>query len=349
MVQAGGAASTGGVPTERTVLVVTSDPAGPVVRHRFTAYAPALAEAGITLVVGAWPKDKSVRRETLAQAETADAVIVSSRLLARRHVRALRVRTSRLGFDFDDALPYRDSSRRASSSSTRRRRFAAIVKAADRITAGNAYLKGLVTVHARIARVIPTVVPTPPTPPTPEPDDGPLRIGWIGASSTMPYLEAAGPVFSQLAESGHEFCVRTIADRDPELPAGIMTESVPWRLEDWEQMLQEAHIGVAPLPDDAWTRGKCGLKVLQLLALGRPVVASAVGVQTEQIRPGETGFLARTDAELRDGLERLLEDKALRQTMGRAAHADVVERWSVAAWAPTVVREMQGLLDGERR
>ena len=120
------------------------------------------------------------------------------------------------------------------------------------------------------------------------------------------------------------------------MPPGIPVEIVPWSLETEAAALDGFHIGLAPLPDDAWTRGKCGLKVIQMLARGRPVVASAVGVQSDQVRPGLTGFVARTDAEFVEGVLALADDPGLRRRMGAAAREDVRARWSVEAWAPRV-------------
>ena len=122
------------------------------------------------------------------------------------------------------------------------------------------------------------------------------------------------------------------------MPPGIPVEEVRWTLEGEARALDGMHIGLAPLPDDAWTRGKCGLKVVQVLARGRPVVASAVGVQRDQVRSGETGFLVRTDAELVDALVALLSDPPLRRKMGAAARQDARDRWSVAAWEGRAAR-----------
>ena len=118
------------------------------------------------------------------------------------------------------------------------------------------------------------------------------------------------------------------------MPPGIPVENVPWTPVVEAEALDGMHVGVAPLPDDAWTRGKCGLKVVQMLARGRPVVASPVGVQAEQVRHGETGFLASTSEELVDALTTLFADDALRARLGAAAREDARARWSVEAWAP---------------
>ena len=131
--------------------------------------------------------------------------------------------------------------------------------------------------------------------------------------------------------------MRVVANGVPVMPPGIRVEGIRWTLDGEAAALDGIQVGIAPLPDDAWTRGKCGLKVLQMLSRGRPVVASAVGVQREQVRHGVTGFLATTPEEWVTSLTTLLEDPALRLRMGEAAKRDVLERWSVKAWEERVV------------
>ncbi len=323
----------------RLLVVLSSDPRGPVVRHRWRAYADALQAAGVVLEVTSWPKDRLGRRAALHRAEIADGVVVSSRLLTRPDVRRLRRRAHRLAFDFDDALPFRDSARGAEASPTRRRRFRAIVEASDAVFAGNAYLAALAREAGADPVVLPTTVDVPDAPagPPPEPPARPAVVGWIGSRSTLPYLEAEWVTLSAVVASGKALRLRVIADRAPSLPPGIAVEHVPWTEEGWRAALERTHLGFAPLPDDAWTRGKCGLKVLLSMSVGRPVVASAVGVQAEQVRHGETGWLAGSREELLSGLLLLLDDPEARRRMGAAALEDVRARWSVCAWAPRVV------------
>lgn len=333
------------MPARRTLLVLSSDPGGPVVRHRFLAYREALGARGIDLEVVAWTKRRRDRRDALERVARAGATVVASRLLSRRDVRRLRERSPRLGFDFDDALPYRDSRRGAAPSRTRAARFAAIVRAADRVTAGNAHLVGLAAARGVAATLLPTTVDVPERPPPFVPVvGGETWIGWIGSRATLPYLEQRAVVFAALVASGRRFRVRVVADGEPAFPPGIAVDAVPWTEGGWREALAAAHLGIAPLSDDAWTRGKCGLRLLQTLAVARPCVAGAVGVQQEQIRHGETGWLARDAESYLAGLLTLLDDEGACRRMGEAGHLDVRERWSVAAWAPRVADECEALL-----
>jgi len=332
------------VPASRLLAVLSSDPEGPVVRHRWRAYEAHLARAGIVLEVVPWPKSRSRRRFALQRASAADGVVMSSRLLNALDRRRLRRRARRLAFDFDDALPFRDSREGATRSPTRRRRFLALAADADAVYAGNRFLAALATEAGKEPRVLPTTVDVPEGPVDPEPEGELTTIGWIGSRATLPYLEERALVLSALVASGHRFRLRVIADAEPVFPPGIPCETVRWSLDTWEAALSAIHFGLAPLPDDPWTRGKCGLKVLQMLALGRPVVASAVGVQADQVVHGTTGFLAADRASFLDGLVQLMDDGALRRALGAAGREDVRRNWSVEAWAPRVVDAIEELI-----
>lgn len=329
----------------RTLLVVSSDPGGPVVRYRWLAFREALAAHGIDLTVAPWPKSSSARRDALGRAERAGHVLVSSRLLRGSDVRRLRERVRRLLFDFDDALPFRDSARGAERSGTRAARFREILAAADAVSAGNEYLARMAHVAGRKdAFVLPTVVSVPEGPPAPEPTSPPVVLGWIGSRATMPYLQAKQLTFAALVTMGLAIRLHVIADGLPTLPPGIPVRAVPWTEGGEDAALDACHVGLAPLPDDPWTRGKCGLKVVLSLARGRPVVASAVGVQNEQVLHGRTGFLARDETGFVEGIAALIRDGDLRRRMGEAAREDARARWSTAAWTPKVLAHLEAAL-----
>lgn len=332
------------VPT-RLLLVISSEPEGPSVRHRWGAYAADLERAGVVVQVAAWPKAQRDRHAALVRASNADGVVLSRRLLSRGWARRLRQRARRLLYDVDDALPFRDSSRGARRSFTRARRFQRLTRLADRVWVGCPHLATLAPRAQRPAQVVPTTCEVGEGEATPPPGAQVTVIGWIGSRSTLPYLEARAAELSALVGTGRPVRLRVIADVRPTLPPGIAVDHVPWSQAGEAQALAGIDVGFAPLPDDAWTRGKCGLKVVQMLGAGRPVVASAVGVQAEQVRHGETGFLARTGAELLDGLLRLVDDREERARQGRAARRDARERWSRAAWAPRVVEGVQQWLE----
>jgi len=325
------------VSEDRRLLVLCADPDGPVVRTRALAFRLGLARAGVVLEVARWPKGVLARRAVLRRAQEFGNVWVLSRLLNVADVRRLRARVRRLLFDFDDAVPLHDSRRHASPSWTRRRRFRAVLSAADAVSAGNAHLQSLAAAEGARAEVLPTVVPCDDAPPAPEPRPPPHVLGWIGSRATLPYLRGATVPLAAVVASGTPFRLRVVADGVPVMPPGIRVEGVRWTPQGEAAALDGIAGGDRPAPRRRVDAGKCGLKVLQMLSRGRPVVASAVGVQTEQVRHGVTGFLAKTPEDWLTSLTTLLADAGLRRRMGEEAKRDVRARWSVAAWEPRVV------------
>jgi glycosyltransferase involved in cell wall biosynthesis len=107
-----------------------------------------------------------------------------------------------------------------------------------------------------------------------------------------------------------------------------------WSLEQEVDLLQDCDIGIMPLQDNEWARGKCGLKLLQYMAVGLPAIASPVGVNLDIVLDGANGFLASSEAEWRAKLIRLCNDEELRTKIGRAARQTVVDHYSLMAWTP---------------
>jgi glycosyltransferase involved in cell wall biosynthesis len=140
------------------------------------------------------------------------------------------------------------------------------------------------------------------------------------------------------------FKLRIINRISLELP-GIDIEFVPWTEASEVAALQACDIGVMPLDDSPWERGKCGYKLIQYMACGLPVVASPVEVNMEIVRPEKNGYLAQTDDEWVEALGKLLSDAALRQKMGKAGRERVEKEYCIQQTAP---RLTQMLLETKR-
>lgn len=158
-----------------------------------------------------------------------------------------------------------------------------------------------------------------------EGSDG-VTIGWTGTHSTKPFLDLLRPVFQKLA-GRVRFKLRVIGNFDYELP-GVDLEVIRWSKEKEVEDLQAIDIGVYPLPLDDWVIGKSGLKAIQYMAFGLPVVASDAGITSRVVRDGESGILVRTEDEWLEALERLVRDPTLRRRLGEAGRRDVLEKYS---------------------
>ncbi|MHC5210309.1 MAG: glycosyltransferase family 4 protein [Planctomycetota bacterium] len=210
---------------------------------------------------------------------------------------------------------------------------------ADLVITGNETLAGFARQHAREVAVIPTTVDVARyAQPAREPD-GTLRVGWIGLRYNLPYLrELAGPL-RQLAARGIDCELRVISSGPPAPGpewAGVRIVHRPWSEAHEAEEIAACDVGVMPLPDVPWARGKCGLKLLQFMAAGRPVVASPVGVNRALVRPEETGLLAEDAAGWERAFSRLHEDAQLAQRLGAAGRRLVEAEYSLARGARLV-------------
>ena len=126
-------------------------------------------------------------------------------------------------------------------------------------------------------------------------------------------------------------------------------EILPWTEETEVSLIQSMDIGVMPLHNTDWARGKCGYKLIQYMACGLPVVASPVGVNKDIVEHGVNGLLAETDAEWRSAIKTLLADAELRRRMGAAGCRKVEEYYSLQIWGPRVAQMLRGVADEGRR
>jgi hypothetical protein len=217
-----------------------------------------------------------------------------------------------------------------------------MVSQCDRVIAGNRFLGELaIRAGARPAgvRVIPTCLELERyPPPSGSPREGRelARLVWIGSSSTLRGLESSRPLWDHLGREFPGLVLRVICDRYPDLGA-LAVERVAWDPRTEASALGEADIGVSWLPDDLWSRGKCGLKVLQYQASGLPVLASPVGVHHEMVIPGRSGYLPDSPRQWVSTLSVLLRDSALRSRMGRQGRLDLEAGYSTRRWGETLL------------
>jgi len=240
-------------------------------------------------------------------------------------------------FDFDDAVWMRYLSPANSYFSYLRfpGKTAYLCGRARHVMAGNAYLRDYARRFNPAVTVIPSTIDTVRYQPRPPRAAATPVVGWTGSYSTEPYLEIVRPALERLRRR-REFRMVVVGASPSFRAAGVEVEHRDWRSATEPEDLADLDVGLMPLPDADWERGKCGLKALQYMALGIPVVVSPVGVNAEIVGDGPSGLLARTSAEWEDALERLLADADLRRRMGRAGRATVERAYSAAVVAPRV-------------
>jgi len=266
--------------------------------------------------------------------------------------RALRRRADRLVFDFDDAIWRMDVSEgnRALRWLKDPGKTADIIAMADLVIAGNEHLAEYARRFNPRVETIPTVVDTERYKPMDKPrPDGRVTIGWTGSLTSLAHLRQALPMLRAVQQRfSDRVLFRVVSDRPFEAP-GLTVENVRWNSATEPEDLAPIDIGIMPMPDDEWSKGKCGFKGLQCMAMGKAVVLSAVGVNPGIVQDGVNGFLAATDTEWLEKLSRLVEDADLRRRFGRAARATVEERYSVLAWRDRYPQLLNDLLGKQQR
>ena len=195
---------------------------------------------------------------------------------------------------------------------------------------------------------LPTVVDTLKYTPVERYDtDEQLVIGWIGTPVTESLLLPLGPVLRGFADRHRMKLYAVGASRGFHIP-GVETEVVRWSEETETAELRKMHVGIVPLEDNMWNRGKCGYKLVQYMAAGLPTIASPVGANKDIIEHGVTGFHAASELEWISAFERLLAEPGLRESMGRAGRRRVEEQFSVDVAGPAFARILGYAADSVR-
>lgn len=251
---------------------------------------------------------------------------------------ALLPRRIPLVSDYDDAVFHRyDLNRRTLVRIALGRKIDGVMARSALVIAGNGYLADRAeAAGAMQVRIVPTVVDTDAISTERHPaNDGCLRLGWIGSPTTWAdYAAPMLPVLTSVAIR-HDALIRTVGAGTTAMPDETL-EVLPWSEETEVPLIQSMDVGIMPLDDSPWARGKCGYKLIQYMACGVPVVASPVGVNREIVEHGVNGFLAETDAEWDSALETLLGDAELRRRMGAAGRKKVEQHYSLQVYGPKV-------------
>lgn len=239
--------------------------------------------------------------------------------------------------DIDDAWFHRyDLHRSAVVRRLLGHKIDALMRGAALVLAGNDYLAARArAAGARRIEIVPSVVDTDRLQPArgPRPPGGPVVIGWIGSPVTARYLLPMAPALRAACREGGAL-LHVIGASDPGLP-GVPCRVDPWSFEHEAEYLQQFDIGIMPLADTPWERGKCGFKIIQYMAAGLPVVATPVGVNRDLVNDA-VGFLAGTEAEWGAALKRLIRDAGLRARLGAAGRERAMREYSLALWGPRV-------------
>lgn len=324
-------------------------------RHRWLARI--LVPAGLMLMI-------AVRLTDVLRAAFYEVIVIQKPLLPGKLFPFLELLISlvnpRILFDFDDArFVYHER-----TSPERRnwlyRKFEdptnmeRIISRAAHVTPGNSYLANFALRYNKNVTIVPTPIDVDQFVPHEEtaitenrPASRPIVIGWIGTSGNLRYVEALAQVFKEIQENHDiELCIVC----NP-ITRSLALDGVKWRWVDWalESELAELYkfsIGIMPLDDSSWERGKCGFKLLQYMACGIPVIGSPVGVNLAIIRDGENGFLADSPEAWKTRLVRLIGDKELRRKFAAGGRSTVVANYALDKTYPLLADSIIAVAKG---
>jgi len=294
-------------------------------RYRALQFFPLLHQAGYAARHATISGSPANYLRALYLARQSDIVVVLRKTFPRPMLWLLRRLSRKLIFDFDDAIFCNSD---GSASATRMRRFAAMAATCDHILAGNRFLAATVLRFNSAVTLTPTSVDTGRYVSLHEKPKEFIDLVWIGSHSTRKYLVEVLPALRQAATRVPNLRLKIVADFQL-TDAGLTTLAVPWSAMAEAQALVSAHIGIAPLRADDWSRGKCALKVLQYMAAGLPVVSSDAGANAEVILDGQTGFLVGDVASWEERIVLLAKDAILRNRFGAEGRRRVQADYSV--------------------
>lgn len=330
-------------------------------RQRLLQYRPALARAGIEvewhallgddyvrgLTGGARPSRAAIahrytqRMRQLASVGQADLLWVYAELfpyLPAAFERFAFLRSVPVVYDFDDAFFHQyDDNARPAIRRLLGGKLEPLLRGANACACGNAYLRDYAARFCDTTIIMPTVVDTDVWRPAARDPAAPVSIGWIGTPSTWAYMRPLLPLLAELA-ADRGIRVRVVgAGAQAQADRFDGVDLIGWSEATEIAEVASMDIGIMPLPDELWARGKSGYKLIQYMACGLPVVASPVGVNAEIVEDGVTGYLARSSEQWRAALVALLDDAARRRRMGQAGRQRAEARYSLAHCAPQMV------------
>lgn len=321
----------------KRLLAITDPGCAASTRYRVRLFENYFLSRGVQLKIIPCPREKNAVAQLLAAVKQSDVVVIQRVLPRTSLLKKIRQLAPRLVFDFDDVVIRNDSNGgRPHLKFSRWWRFRYLLRDCDAVTPGNAHLATLAGRYAAARRIftVPTVVDTDRYDAEPATPEKSAALGWIGSHWTLTYLENLRQPLEKFTARHPEVFVRVISDYKPDL-GRARVELSSWNEASEVRDLKSLRLGLAPLPDDVWTRGKCGLRLLQYLAAGVPAIAAPVGTQAEIIRQGAV-MSAISNEDWRAALEKVFNEAGFADELSAAGKKLVRDQFSLKAWSPRV-------------
>lgn len=314
-------------------------------RYRVLQYLPYLESKGVEATVSLYPRTLQENLRFFKDLSQYHIVFLQRKRFNQPRLMLLRTRASRIIYDFDDSVMYRNSKAKDPISQSRRRRFIQMIKASDFVIAGNEFLKKEVLPFHSGVEVIPSPI---------DHERYPLKdyslkrkkvtLGWIGDHGSIHYLEKMRPIFERIGQRYPEAELKIVCDIFFDSKQ-IKVVKKTWSSEEEVADLQSFDIGVMPLMDDPWSWGKCGLKIVQYQGVGVPVVCTPIGINRDLVEERVNGFWATTPEEWEEKLSTLIEMPELREQMGREGRRRVLQDYTLQSCAPRLLSILDRVME----
>ena len=302
-------------------------------RYRILQFLPFLEKYGIESTVMEFPDGLGEHIKLLKLLPDFDCVFMQRKRFHGLYLKLFRMRARRIVFDLDDALMYKNSLSKSPYSRTRERRFAAMMRATDAVIAGNSFLVEKTKPHNQNVTMIPTCIPINrySLKDYANCDGRVVTLGWIGDHGSIHYLQKLAPILDRLAELyPGKLQLKVICDTFIECSIMPVIET-RWSSESEVSELQGIDIGLMPLIDDPWSKGKCGLKILQYFGVGVPAICTPVGVNRDIVIPEHNGYWASNEDDWLKYLGILIEDRDKRRQFGLNGRKTLEDGYTVEA------------------
>lgn len=297
------------------LLILSNNPERASFRQRIGVYTDRLGSSGIECKVEKIPAGSPARIRLFRKAGNFDTVFLHKKGMNLLDASLLRRYSRKIIYDFDDAIMYKPTAPDLNSKS-HYNKFRRSVKIADLVIAGNNYLAEHACKFNDNVQILPTGLDTGEYDITADKRDNKIRLVWIGSRSTLKYLKKLKPVLEETGGENKNVILRIICNKFFDMK-NMPVEEKNWSKETQAHDLVTSDIGIAPLPDNRFTRGKCGFKILQYAAAGLPVIASPVGVNRELVKEGETGFCPAGNEQWKRCLNKLINSDESRKEAGK--------------------------------
>ena len=294
-------------------------------------------------------KARKIRRIDAKRAAEFDVVFLFREALMTGSIayeRSIKAVGPKIIYDFDDAIWIQSV-----SEANKKWRWlkdpnktAKLIALSDVVFAGNRYLSDYASTYNSNIKVFPTTIDTAEYVIGDRKARDKVVIGWSGSITTIQHFEFAIPILKRIQEKFGDKVEFSVIGDGTYVNETLKIKGAPWQKHTELSDLQNMDIGIMPLPDNEWARGKCGLKGLQYMGVGVATVMSPVGVNAEIIQDGQNGFLASEVDEWVSKLSALIEDKAFRDKIGAAGRQTVEEKYSVNAWKDAYLKAFNELI-----